>query len=81
MLREECTIKILKNGSNKTISTGINDFSSRSMWRYSYNVDIIEVVNHMKNDQRLTTCVGISKVKGRDRRMHMQSLRIYNELV
>lgn len=43
-----------------------------------YNVDIIEVVNHVKNDQRLTTRVGISKVRGRDRRMHMHSLRIYN---
>lgn len=68
----------VKNGSNETISTGINDFSSRSMWCYNYNVDIIEVVNHMKNDQRLTTRVGISKVRGRDRRMHMHSLRIYN---
>lgn len=35
----------------------------------------------MKNDQRLTTRVGISKVRGRDRRMHMHSLRIYNYLV
>lgn len=27
---------------------------------------------------KTTTRVGISKVKGRDRRMHMHSLRIYN---